>query len=106
MQFLIIARDYQDKEALSRRLAVRNAHIALSNAAIARGEQLFGVAMCNEKGEMCGSVMVVDMPSRKYVDEWLQGEPYVTAKVWEHVEVVPCKIGPSFEAMIAAFVKL
>lgn len=101
MQFVIIAKDYTDKESLSRRLAARNAHIELSNKAIAKGEQLFGVAMFNEKNEMCGSVMVVNLPSREHVNTWLQNEPYITGKVWEHVEIIPCKIGPSFEAMVA-----
>lgn len=41
--------------------------------------------------------MVVNFPSRKDVDEWLAREPYMTAKVWEHVEIIPCKIEPSFE---------
>lgn len=105
MQFVIIARDYKDEEALSRRLAARSAHIELSNKAIAKGEQLFGVAMFNEKNEMCGSVMVVNLPSRKQVDEWLKNEPYITGKVWEHFEVIPCKVGPSFEALVANLVK-
>lgn len=96
MQFTIIARDYKDPEALARRMAARNAHISLSNIAKEKGEQLFGVAMLNEQGQMCGSVMVIDMPSRDAVDAWLNVEPYMTEKVWEHVEVIPCKVGPSF----------
>lgn len=105
MQFVIIARDYKDEAALSRRLAARSAHIELSNKALAKGEQLFGVAMLNEKNEMCGSVMVVELPSRADVDQWLQNEPYITGKVWEQVEIIPCKIGPSFEAMTANLIK-
>jgi hypothetical protein len=65
MQFTIIARDYTDSEALTRRIAAREAHIALSEKAKARGEQLFGVAMLNEQGKMCGSIIVVELPSRK-----------------------------------------
>lgn len=97
MQFVIIAKDYKDKKALSRRMAAREHHIMLSNEEIEKGRQLYGVALQNENGEMCGSVMVVNFPSRKDVDEWLAQEPYMTAKVWEHVEIIPCKIGPSFE---------
>ncbi len=105
MQFVIIARDFKDKDALSRRLAARAAHIELSNEALAKGQQLFAAAMLNESGEMCGSVMVVDFPSRKHVDEWLSVEPYMTGRVWEQVEVTPCKVGPSFEAMVSGFAK-
>lgn len=79
-------------------MAAREAHIALSTQAKEKGEQLYGVAMLNEKGQMCGSVMIIDLPSRKEVNEWLAVEPYITGKVWEHVEVIPCKVGPSFAA--------
>ena len=98
MQFTIIARDYKDSDALSRRMAARQAHIELSNQAKEKGEHLFGVAMLNEEGQMCGSIMVVNLPSRKEVAAWLAIEPYITGKVWEHIEVIPCKIGPSFAA--------
>lgn len=106
MQFAIIARDYKDQEALSRRMAAREAHIALSNTAKEKGEQLFGAAMLNEQGKMCGSIMVVELPSRKEVEAWLAIEPYVTGKVWEQIEIIPCKIGPSFESAFLNLVKL
>jgi uncharacterized protein YciI len=102
MQFVIIAKDYKDEKALSRRLAVRDAHIELSNKAIAKGEQLFGVAMLNKNNEMCGSVMILNLPSRTHVNEWLENEPYITGKVWEHVEIIECKVGPSFEKPFAS----
>ena len=97
MQFLIIAYDGTDSEALSRRMAVRERHIALSNEAIKSNKQLFGTAILNEAGNMCGSVMVVDYPSREALDEWLLIEPYVTGNVWQKIEIHPTKIGPSFE---------
>lgn len=95
-QFLIIAKDYTDSEALSRRMAARDAHLALCDQAAAKGEQRMGVAMLGEDGNMCGSAMVVDFPSEDAVQAWLAKEPYMTGKVWEHVEIIPCKIGPSF----------
>jgi uncharacterized protein YciI len=101
MHFIIIARDYQDPEALARRMAAREAHIALSDDAKRKGQQLYGVAMLNENGHMCGSVMIVDMPSREAVDDWLTMEPYVIGRVWEHIEVIPGKIGPTFESPIS-----
>ncbi len=80
-------------------MASRPAHIALSNEAIPRGEQIFGAAVLSEEGKMRGSVMVVDFPSRQELDAWLAREPYVTGKVWEKIEIHPCKIGPSFEPL-------
>jgi len=96
MQFIVIAQDYAGKDALARRLAAREAHIALSDKAILSGEQIFGVAMLDAEGNMCGSVMIVNFPARSDVDKWLEQEPYVTGKVWEKIEVRPCKVGPSF----------
>src|SRR4051812_16811596 len=96
MQFLIIAHDGEDDQALSRRLAAREQHLALSTAGVETGEQLLGAAILDDAGKMRGSAMIVDYPSRKEVDEWLKKEPYVTGGVWKKVEVLPCKIGPSF----------
>ncbi len=100
MQFLVIAHDGTDKDALSRRMAARADHIALSEEAIKRGEQYVGAALLNEDGHMCGSVMIVDFPSRAELDAWLEREPYVTGKVWQNIDVQPCKIGPSFEGLV------
>jgi uncharacterized protein YciI len=96
MQFLIIAHDGEDDQALTRRLAAREQHLALSNTGVETGEQLVGAAILDDAGKMRGSVMIVDYPSRKEVDEWLKREPYVTGGVWKKIEVLPCKVGPSF----------
>ena len=96
MQFVIIAKDRTDPDALSRRMAAREAHLALCAEGKAKGEQRFAVAMMDESGKMCGSIMVVDMPSREAVDAWLAVEPYMTGNVWDQVEITPCKIGPAF----------
>jgi hypothetical protein len=96
MQFVIIAHDGDDDNALARRLAARDQHLALSDAAVKTGEQLVGAALLDDAGKMRGSVMIVDYPSRKEVDEWLAREPYVTGGVWKRIEVLPCKVGPSF----------
>jgi len=94
MQFLAIARDYAD--ALERRMAVREEHVARGNEMRERGELLFAVAILDEDANMIGSLLVLNMASRQQVDEWLKSEPYVTAHVWENIEVLPCRVGPSF----------
>lgn len=96
MHFMIIAHDGKDAEALQRRLAARDAHLALSDEAVKRGEQILGAALLNEDERMAGSVMLVNFESREDLQEWLENEPYVTGKVWEQIEIYPCKIGPSF----------
>lgn len=96
MQYVVTGRDGTDEGALARRMAVRDAHIALSDQMKAAGSQLFGVAILNELGEMCGSTMVVDFDSREELEKWLEVEPYITGDVWRFVEVEPCRVGPSF----------
>jgi uncharacterized protein YciI len=100
MQFVIIAHDGDDDGALARRLAAREGHLATSAAGIKTGEHLVGAALLDDAGKMRGSVMIVEYPSRKEVDDWLAREPYVTGGVWKKVEVIPCKIGPSFEHLV------
>lgn len=101
MQFVVIARDAKDDQALDRRMAARADHIAACDQALARGEQLYGAALLNDEGKMCGSIMVFEYPSRADLDAWLKKEPYIAAKVWDDVEIIPCKTGPSFEKLFA-----
>jgi uncharacterized protein YciI len=99
-QYLVIGHDGKDSEALSRRMAARADHIALSDQAIKKGQQIMGVALLNDENQMCGSAMIVDFETRQELDAWLEKEPYVTGKVWQSIEVLPCKVGPSFVHMM------
>ncbi len=94
MQFVIIAKDGSDTEVLQRRLHVREEHI--QNIEENRRHMIMGAATLNESKEMNGSVMIVDFPSSEDLDNWLKSEPYVTAKVWQDITILPCQIGPSF----------
>ena len=91
MQYAVIARDYTDEKALERRLKVRGDHIALGNVLQAEGKAICGVALLNDAGNMNGSIYIVDFSSEEELHEWLQKEPYVLGKVWEHIEVIPCR---------------
>ncbi|HSW96785.1 MAG TPA: YciI family protein [Candidatus Saccharimonadales bacterium] len=62
----------------------------------ANGNYVMGVALLDESERMIGSVMILDYPSRKELDEWMTIEPYVINNVWEKIEITPCKIGPTF----------
>ncbi len=96
MQYLILAYDFKDKEALQRRLNAREAHISLGDQMRREGKLLFGVAILNDEGTMIGSMLIGEFEDREQLDAWLTIEPYVTGKVWETCEVKPCKVGPSF----------
>jgi uncharacterized protein len=97
-QFLLIAHDYAD--ALPRRMEVREQHLALGDASMQRGELIFATAMLNDAGQLCGSVMVFELPDRAALDRYLTAEPYVKNRVWEKITVQSCKVGPSFQKLM------
>ena len=97
MQYIIIAQDGTDDQALQRRMNARPSHLDYSdNTGIPNGEQLMGAAILNDRNEMCGSVMIVEFENRAKLDEWLEKEAYVTGNVWQDIQIIPCKVGPSF----------
>lgn len=96
MQFIVIGRDGTDEGALERRMAARDAHLKVCADSVASGNQLIGAAMMDDAGKMNGSVMVMNFDSRADLDAWLAREPYVSGKVWDRVEVIPCKVPDTF----------
>ena len=100
MQFVIIAQDGQDEGALNRRLAARDSHVAYSDIAAKSGEQIMAAATLDNDGKMNGSVMVVEFDSIDDVNKWLDTESYVVEGVWQHIQVIPCKVAPSFDHLI------
>lgn len=100
MQFLLIAHDHTDDEALTRRMATRTEHLARAEALAANGTALFATAILNDEGQMVGSVMVFDFPSRAELDASLAEEPYVTGKVWGTIDISPTRVGPAFAARL------
>ena len=99
MQFLIIGRDGSDAEALNRRLAVREAHLALGDKMRDAGKMLYGAAILSDDEKMIGSILLCDFNSREELDQWLEEEPYVQGDVWREVEVKRIKVGPRFAAI-------
>lgn len=96
MQFLVTGRDSTDDGALDRRLAARADHISVSDELFNQGKLLFGVALVDSTDKMVGSSMVFETESREELDTILAAEPYVVQKVWNTVEVEPCRVGPTF----------
>lgn len=92
MHFLVTAYDGKDSEALSRRMAAREAHLAGGKKMKDAGQMLFGAALLDGEGKMIGSAMLVEFESRAEVDEWLSRDPYTTGGVWQEVSVVPCRV--------------
>jgi uncharacterized protein YciI len=87
MQYLIIGRDGQDAKAMERRLKARAAHIELGEKLRQSGNMWYGAALWGDDNQMIGSMLLMDFPSEKELNEWLQVEPYLTGKVWQKLEV-------------------
>lgn len=88
MQFII--RAYDGEGMLEKRLQVRPRHLEgmkrLNSRIICAGGLLDG------EGEMKGSVLIMDFPSREELDDYLKNEPYILEHVWETVEVEPMNV--------------
>jgi hypothetical protein len=90
-QFLILAKDYTDPDALQRRLSVREAHLARMHVEKEKGSFVTGGAKLDDAGRMVGSMLVVDLETKESVEKWVSVDPYITGKVWEDVEILPFK---------------
>ncbi len=91
MQYLIIA--YDKKDALQKRLAVRDLHVKGAKKMIEKGKIINGGAFI-ENDNMVGSTLFVDFNSRQELDEWLENEIYVKEGVWdmEKIQILPVKL--------------
>lgn len=96
MPFLIKAHDLPD--ALPRRMEVREKHLAALAAFKEAGKVLYAAALVNEKGEMAGSLMAVDM-TRDEIEKLMAAEPYLHNNVWDpaRIEVIEIKPAPGFQ---------
>jgi len=101
-QFIVMGYDGTDDGALERRMATRDAHLKVCAESVTNGTQLLGAAMMDESGKMNGSCMIMNFDSREDLDEWLIREPYIAGKVWERVEVIPCKVPDTFAHCFSA----
>lgn len=89
MQFLVVAKDGTDDEAIERRKRVRPTHLEAIAPLVEDGHVLVGGAILNDDGDMVGSMLLVDFPGRSDVDAWLEADPYVTGGVWKAIDVRP-----------------
>lgn len=76
-QFIIIAQDYKDSEALSRRLAVRPVHLQKMQTEKTKGIFIIGGARLNESGNMIGSMLIVNLPDQQSAANWVAADPYM-----------------------------
>jgi uncharacterized protein len=91
-QYVIIAKDGNDADALERRMQVRTDHLAGASALKANGNFVTGGATLDEAGRMNGSVMIVQFETDDAFQHWYNNEPYIVQGVWKHIEVKPFKV--------------
>jgi uncharacterized protein len=91
-QYIITAYDYTDAGALERRMKVRPGHFEEAKKLKANGNFITGGAFLNEKGQMIGSVMIMQFETSGELETWKQSEPYITQKIWESFEIKPFKV--------------
>ncbi|MBA3991972.1 MAG: hypothetical protein C0469_00500 [Cyanobacteria bacterium DS2.3.42] len=105
MHFLLIGRDGDDSDALSRRMAAREAHLAGCAELREKGQLLYATAILSDDEKMIGSMLVMNWPSRADLDAWLKEEPYVKGEVWKKIEINSCKLAPGFAGLVPATTK-
>jgi len=92
MQFLLIAYDGSDPEAMERRLKIRGEHLEKITGLKKTGEFLSGGAILDDEGNTIGSMIVYEFPDRKALDERLKDEPYFTKGIWKKVDIQPFRL--------------
>jgi uncharacterized protein YciI len=91
-QYLITGHDFTDEGAIERRLQVRQQHLDGVRALKATGNFVIGGAMLDATGKMIGSTMIVQFETEEALNDWKENEIYITARVWERVDVQAFKV--------------
>ena len=95
MQFIVTGYDGTDDKALERRLAARDKHIQTFKNNLKNKSFLYGAAIINNEGNMSGSVIICEFPSKEILkQEWLDKEPYVLENVWQKIDIKEAKVPP------------
>ena len=56
------------------------------------GRFIIGGAKFNEQRNMYASMLIVNLENEAAVKEWINADPYLTAKVWEEIKIFPFRI--------------
>ena len=91
-QYLIIAHDGKDDEALDRRKNIRPLHLAGARKLKENGNFVIGGAMLDDDSNMRGSIMIVQFETKEDFQRWYDNEPYITGGVWKEMVVKPFRV--------------
>jgi len=91
-QYLIIAQDGKDENALNRRKEIRPLHLAGAKKLKENNNFVIGGAMLDNDANMRGSIMIVQFETKEDFQKWYDNEPYITGGVWKEIEVKPFRV--------------
>jgi hypothetical protein len=86
MLFVITAMDKKDSLAL--RMATRAAHFEYAGAT---GVVKLGGPFLDTKGDMIGSLIIIEAADIGHARSWQESDPYARAGLFSHVELHPWK---------------
>ena len=97
---MLLATDYTDAETYSRRLLVREEHMARAKVAKERGFLIAGGAILADQGpnventerKMVGSLFIFEAEGEEQIRQEIEQDPYVINKVWERYEIWPFQL--------------
>ncbi|TPX31077.1 hypothetical protein SmJEL517_g05522 [Synchytrium microbalum] len=86
----LIAPDYKD--SLAKRMAVREQH--LHRAKTDTNLILGGAMLDKQDGNMTGSLLVFDAPTKEAAERFVKEDPYIGGQVWdrEKYQLIPIKV--------------
>ena len=75
--------------ALDLRMATRPAHLAYAGGFA--GQMKLGGPLLDAKGDMAGSLMILDAADLAAAEAFSANDPYTKAGLWERVDIKPFK---------------
>lgn len=87
MLFVVMAKDKPDSLAL--RMATREAHFAYARET---GVIKLGGPFLDAKGDMAGSLIIIEAADLSSAKTWQQNDPYMKAGLFGSVDVQPWKV--------------
>jgi uncharacterized protein len=91
-QYVVIAHDGNDENALDRRMSARPFHLDGAKKLKETNNFVIGGAMLDDNGKMIGSVMILQFETEADLKHWEATEPYIQDKVWANYEIKPFRI--------------
>lgn len=79
-------------DSLELRMATRQSHLAYADGGQTAVKVKMGGPYLDENGNMAGSLMIVEAPDRRTVEEFSRNDPYVMAGLFQSVEIRPYRI--------------